>query len=194
MAGEADVRSLQQLETFLIQTEAFRTKLLKEVDSLHVELRRLTQWVEQDAVDYWSGELIRAQHVLVECQSTLTRCMSYVREDERRPCTEEKKRLRKAEQRRALCEQKLKLTRAAAAAWERNRTKGRAQVQRCQDLADADIATAIQRLRSQLETLHQYTALRSGANQSSTTAAQISQPSGPSAEPSEPKGAPPCDD
>ena len=98
MADQADVRSLDRLEEFRQQAEAFRTGLLKEIESLTLELRRLTQWLEQDVLGYWGDESSKAERRWAECRDNLSRCQSYVRIDEKRPCTEEKKRLRLAEQ------------------------------------------------------------------------------------------------
>lgn len=163
MADHADVRSLEQLQVFLEKTERFRAQLLKELENLQLELRRLTNWIESETPAYWTEQLQRAQRRLVECQDTLTRCMSYVREGERKPCSEEKKRLQRAQQRRAICEEKLRIARSAAGAWERQRTKGHAKVQRCRDLAETDLTVAIGHLREQLERLDAYAGLRSAA-------------------------------
>ena len=163
MATNADVRSLEQLEIFLGQMERFRTELLKQIENLEVELRRLTSWLEGDAVNYWMDELKKAQRKFSETQDALSRCMSYVRSEERRPCTEEKKRVLLAKRRREVCETKLKMVKAAAAHWERERTKNQARLERCRDMADADLLVALHHLRGQLEQLATYANLRSGA-------------------------------
>lgn len=161
MASNADVRSLERLQEFLERSEAFRVQLLKELENLRVELRRLTHWIEGEATSYWEEQVRKSQRHLMECQDALVRCMSYVRESERRPCTEEKKRLRRAEARRALCEQKLKLVRSAATFWEREITKVGAKLQRCSDLGEAEMMVAVHHLRAQIENLAAYASLQS---------------------------------
>ena len=173
MTTNADVRSLEHLELFLQQSQHFKGKLAKEIEALQVELRRLTNWIEVEASNYWKQQLTSAQRHLVECQDALTRCMSYVREDEKRPCTEIKKRLQKAQQRRALCEDKLRTVKAAAQAWERHLTKANAKVHRCRDLSETDMTVAINVLKSQIETLEKYSTLKAApvaANAPSSTA------------------------
>lgn len=163
MAQNADVRSLEQLEVFLEHAKHFRSQLIKEIENLQVELRRLTDWIETDAAGYWQQQLVKAQRQFVEAQDALTRCMSYVREEERRPCTEEKKRLKLAKDRRNLCEEKQKTARAAAAAWDRDRSKNQGKVQRCRDLAESDLTVAIHHLEGQIERLTEYASLRSSS-------------------------------
>lgn len=163
MKEKADVRSLEQLDSLLENAQRFRNHLLKELENLQVELRRLTSWIEVEAAEYWHQQMVQAQRQYSEAQDTLSRCMSYVRETERRPCTEEKKRLKIAEERKALCEEKLKTLRAAATAWERHRRKNHGKIQRCHDLADSDLVVANQYLQTQIEHLRAYAGLRSAA-------------------------------
>ncbi len=163
MADHADVRSLERLEAFHERCIHFRVQLLKEVENLQTELRRLTQWIDGEATNYWQEQLTGAGRRLVECQDALVRCMSYVREDERRPCSEEKKRVRRAQQRRTLCEQQLKTMRAASGAWEREITKANTKLQRCRDLSESDLLVAINHLAGQIERLREYASLKSPA-------------------------------
>ena len=169
MGNGANVQSLEQLERFSGQVVHLRTQLLKEIETLSLELRRLTTWIEQEAFQYWSNELTQSQRRLIECQQTLSRCMSYVRADEQRPCTEEKKRVRRAEERTNLCQQKLRVARAAATQWERERTKANAKIMRCRDLAESDLVVAQHQLRDQIERLRAYANLRSAAFTESAT-------------------------
>ncbi len=163
MADRADVRSLEQLEEFLRRTEAMRVGLLKEIEALGLELRRLSHWLSEEVIDYWRDELAKAQRRFAECRDNLSRCLSSVRADEQRPCTDEKKRLRIAEQRLELCQQKLRVSQAALTFWEAERNKQRSYIVRCRDLAEADLRVACAHLRGQIDTLHAYANLRSGA-------------------------------
>lgn len=169
MADQADVRSLDRLEQFHQQAETFRSGLLKEIENLQLELRRLSQWLEQDVIGYWSEEVTKAQRRFVECRDNLSRCQSYVRVDEKRPCTEEKKRLRLAEQRLELCQKQLRLSQAALTVWQTERSKQQAHIARCQDLAESDMRVACEHLRGQIERLLHYTQLRASPSPSSSS-------------------------
>jgi hypothetical protein len=163
MADKADVRSLEQLELFLEQISRFRQQLLAEIENLELELRRLSNWLGEEARGYWAEESVKAQRHLAECRDALTRCMSYVRAEERRPCTEEKKRFRKAQLRREMCEQKLRTVQAATSFWEAERNKTQSKLQRCRDLAESSMLVAMDTLRGQIERLRTYSSLRSTA-------------------------------
>jgi hypothetical protein len=161
MADKADVRSLAQIEAFWQQLAVFRTQLSAEIEALLMELRRLTNWLNNDVLGYWSDEVVKAERRWTECRDNLSRCMSYVREDERRPCTEEKKRLQIAEQRLELCQQKLKVTRSAILFWETERSKQQAKIAHCRDLAEGDLQVAYHVLADQVARLQNYANLRS---------------------------------
>ena len=169
MANQADMRSLERLERFLWELEHFRVQLMKEIEALDLELRRLRNWLEVDALGYWTDELTRARRVYVDAQKTLSRCMSYVRASEQRTCTEEKKRLLKSKLRLEVCEAKLKTVKAATGQWEREQAKNQARIERCRDMADAELLVAIHYLRGQCERLKVYANLRSGALSKTST-------------------------
>ena len=148
---------------FLDHCQLTRAKLLKELENLQLELQRLTSWLENDAARYWEGELRQAQRDWVECEQALLRCRSAVRASEQRPCTEQRKRLEQATERRTLCEQQVRFVREATLMWQREKTKIDAKIFRCRDLADSDLTVAINKLKEQLGRLEEYSNLRSGA-------------------------------
>ncbi len=161
--SSANVRSLERLEGFLDHCQTTRVKLLQELENLQIELQRLTSWLENDAARYWAGELQQAQRDWVECEQALLRCRSAVRANEQRPCTEQRKRLEQATERRTLCEHQVKFIRDASLMWQREKTKAEAKIFRCRDLADTDLTVAIHKLKEQLGRLEEYSTIRSGA-------------------------------
>lgn len=160
MADKAEVLSLAQLDAFQHHLTSFRSQLSREMETLLLELRRLTAWLTEDVLAYWSEERVKAERRWAECRDNLSRCMSYVREDERRPCTEEKKRFQLAERRLELCQQKLKVTQAAILFWETERNKQQAKISRCRDLAESELQVACHVLSEQVERLKTYANLR----------------------------------
>lgn len=163
MSSSANVRSLERLNGFLEHCQTTRVKLLKELENLQVELQRLTSWLENDAARYWEGELQQAQRYWVECEQALLRCRSAVRASEQKPCTEQRKRLELATERRTLCEHQVRFVREAQLMWQREKTKIDAKIYRCRDLADSELAVAINKLKEQLGRLEEYSTMRSGA-------------------------------
>lgn len=161
MSRQADVRSLERVQLFLYELQKFRGELIKEIETLETELRRLTTWIDRDANEYWATEFTRSQHAHSEAQQALSRCMSYVRAEERQPCTEQKKRVQVTKQRRELCEAKLRTAKAAAMHWEREKIKLQTKIDHCRDLADTELLNAVNQLKAQLGRLEEYANLRS---------------------------------
>ncbi len=163
MSSSANVRSLERLESFLEHCQRTRAQLLKELDDLQTEVQRLTAWLENDAERYWAGELKQAQRDWVDAEQALLRCRSVVRESDRRPCTEQRKRLEIATERRALCERQVRFVREACQMWEREVTKLDSKIFRARDLAQAELTVAVSKLKDQLGRLDEYSRIRSGA-------------------------------
>ncbi len=163
MSSSANVRSLERLEGFLEHCQRTRAQLLKELDSLQTEVQRLTAWLENDAERYWAGELKQAQRDWVDAEQALLRCRSVVRESDRRPCTEQRKRLEIATERRTLCERQVRFVREACQMWEREVTKLDSKIFRSRDLAQAELTVAVSKLKDQLGRLDEYSRMRSGA-------------------------------
>ncbi len=161
--SSAKVLSVEALQQFHIEMAQFRVGLLKELESLDLELRRLTQWIEVDAARYWDHENQLIRRKLSEYLSQLSRCMSYVREDERKPCTEEKKQVAKAKERANVCEQKLQVLKAASTHWEARRSRVRPKMQRARDMAESDLVVALNQLLRLTERLEAYRQVASGA-------------------------------
>ena len=167
--SSAKVLSLEALDLFHVDLQQFRTNLLKELEGLDLELRRLTRWLNTDAAQYWNAEHQQIRRRLSEHLQQLSRCMSYVREDERRPCTEEKKRVAVSKERVALCETKLAILKSAQSQWETRTTKCRTKLQRCRDMAESDLMVALGRLLTHIQTLEAYRQLVSDPGRPSGT-------------------------
>lgn len=161
MSG-AKVYSIELLEQFSSDLQKFRLDLLTELESLDLELRRLTVWVTHECRQYWQTEQQLASRRLSEFQQQLSRCMSYVRESERRPCTEEKKRVAWAKQRLQLCEQKLQAVQAAGNHWQAVVAKTVSKLQRCRDMAESDLLVARNQLEIIISQLQTYAQLTTG--------------------------------
>lgn len=161
--SNAKVLSVEALEEYYLYLRQFRTGMLKEMESLDLELRRLSYWVEVEAQRYWESENQLIRRKLSEYLLQLSRCMSYVRESERKPCTEEKKQVAKAKERAGLCESKIQIQKAAATHWESRKTKVRTKLQRSRDMAESELSVALNRLQKYLEQLEAYRQVASGA-------------------------------
>lgn len=172
--SSAKVLSLESLQQFYLDLQKFRTNLLREVENLELELRRLTNWVDVEASSYWQSENQLVRRRMSEFLQQLSRCMSYVREEERKPCTEEKKRVARAKERAELCDNKLRITKAASTQWEARANKVKTKLQRCRDMAESELLVALTRLQTHIERLESYSQLRTALPQSSLPASSSS--------------------
>jgi hypothetical protein len=159
--SNAKVQSIEAIQGFTDFLKTFRQSLSKELEALDLELRRVTGWVHEEAPNYWLQEQQTNARKLEEQLQQLSRCMSYVRKDEQKPCTEEKKRVAKSKERAQLCDSKIRLSKAASIHWESRTSKIVTKLRRCQDLAEADMQVAIGHLSRHLELLESYTRIRS---------------------------------
>lgn len=161
MSNSANVVSLQQLEELYQRILHYRATMEKELDTLMLESRRLDNWIQSEAPDYWMSQRATAARRLAECKDALTRCQSYVREEERRPCTDEKKRLQKAQQRSSLCDEMLHRCKAAQQHWQREQAKSRTKIQCLRDMVETDLMLAASSLQKDIDALHRYATVTS---------------------------------
>ena len=159
MSAGAEVRSLAQLHNLRERCGLCRAQTLKEAEALQAEMHKLTRWLEDEAATYWEHQRTLAGRWMKECQEALMRCQATVRADEKRPCTDERKRLERATQRRALCEQKMKAVGEARLLWQRQVVKLRGRLQATADMAESDLLGTIHKLSDIIATLERYTQL-----------------------------------
>lgn len=159
MSNSANVVSLQQLEHLHQRLLHYRATMEKELDTLMLESRRLDNWVQVEAPDYWLSQRTAAARRLAECKDALTRCQSYVREDEKRQCTDEKKRLQRAHERSSLCEEMLRRAKAAQQHWQREQAKSHTKIQCLRDMIETDLMLAASSLQKDIDALQRYAAV-----------------------------------
>lgn len=160
MSQDAQVMSVERLQELHAQLLRYRDEMNRELDNLKLELGRLDEWIGAGVPQYWMAELRTAKRKLSEFKDALSRCQSYVRENERRPCTEEKKRVEMATRRMRLCEEKLHRAKAAQRLWEQERAKSRTKVHRLENMIESDLVVAAADLQTDIDALAKYTAVR----------------------------------
>lgn len=161
MSDGADVRSLDQLVGLRERVAYTRAQTLQEAEALQVELQKLTRWIEEEALVYWQNEFVLSERLLNESRDALLRCEAAVRADEKRPCTDERKRVERAKARRGLCEPKLRAAREARLAWQKHVTLLRGRLQKIVDMADSDLQNTATQLADIIGTLQTYAQIRS---------------------------------
>lgn len=161
MSESAEVRSLAQLQCLRERVATCRAQTVKEAEATSSEIIKLTRWLDEEVSGYWRQQLTESERWLNECREALMRCQAAVRADEKRPCTDERKRVDKALARRNLCEAKLRASREAILEWQRQVVKLRGRLQSISDMADSDLMVTLNQLDKIIATLEAYTNLRS---------------------------------
>ncbi len=161
MSDTAEVRSLAQLQNLRERVANCRSQTIKEAEAAGAEIIKLTRWLEDEASGYWRQQLTQSERWLTECREALSRCQATVRADEKRPCTDERKRVEQATARRNLCEAKLRASRDALLEWQKQVVKLRGRLQNTADMAEADLMVTLNHLDKIIATLEAYTNLRS---------------------------------
>jgi hypothetical protein len=164
MSAGAEVRSLAQLQNLRERCALTRAQTLREAEVLLAELHKLTRWLDDEAARYWEEQRAAAERWMRECQEALMRCQATVRADEKRPCTDERKRLDRATQRRALCEAKMRAVREARLVWQRQVVKLRGRLQATADMAESQLLVTIHKLNDIIATLEAYAQIRAAPN------------------------------
>jgi hypothetical protein len=99
VAGEAHIESIEALKQLAQTLAKMREMTAREVEAIHIELRRLEFWLEEALPNYWDEQMRLANRRWVEARQTLSDCESKVRDDEQRSCSEHRKRLERAAER-----------------------------------------------------------------------------------------------
>lgn len=156
MSASAEVRSLAQLQNLRQRCEFCRAQTLKEAEALQAQMQKLTRWLDEEAAVYWENQRTLSVRRMKECQEALMRCQATVRADEKRPCTDERRRLERATLRHGLCEQRMKAVEEARTLWQRQVIKLRGRLQATADMAESDLLGTIHKLSDIIATLEAY--------------------------------------
>lgn len=165
MSTGADVRSLAQLKNLRERCMHSRVQTLKEAEGLQAELNKLSRWLVDEAAPYWQNQFVLSERRLNECRDALTRCQATVRADEKRPCSDERKRLEIAMTRRTLCEEKLRAVRDAGLVWQAQVVKLRGRLQHVGDMAEGHLMVTLYKLDEIIATLETYAQIQSPPKQ-----------------------------
>jgi len=152
----ADVRSLDQLQALRERCTLSRVQTLKEAEALQAELQKLTQWLEDEVANHWQQQNSLAERRWHECREALMRCEATVRASEKRPCTDERKRLELATARRQFCQQQLRVVREAQLLWQKQVVKIKGRLQHAVDQAEGDLLVTVHQLDEIVSTLAAY--------------------------------------
>lgn len=106
MSRPAQVHSVEALELFRTQLAKFEHQVQRALDSLSIELNRVTDWLSYDRPGYWKQQTKLADAAVLAAKLDLERCLIFPVAGEKPACREEKMVLKRARQRAELCRKK----------------------------------------------------------------------------------------
>ena len=154
--ADANVKSLESIEVFAESIGKLRHETRKQVDEIRQQLQRVTTWLEKELPEYWSNEKRMAETRWTEAREELLRCTAKSRAEDVTSCSVQRKMLRKATERLALCEERMRLIPKCLMQWNQFLQEIATDVRQVDDLAESTLLNAGTRLQSTLEALKKY--------------------------------------
>ncbi len=154
--GEANVKSLEAIESFVESIGKLRHDTRKQIDEIRQQLQRVTTWIEKELPEYWSNEKRIAETRWVEAREELLRCTAKSRAEDETSCSVQRKMLRKATERLALCEDRMRAIPRCLMQWNQFLQEIATDVRQVDDLGESTLLNAGTRLQATLETLKKY--------------------------------------
>jgi hypothetical protein len=154
--GEANVKSLEAIELFHDAIAKLRHDAGKQTDDIKQQLQRVTIWLEKELPEYWGNQKRIAETKWIEARQELLRCEAKSRSEDESSCSVQKLLLRKATERRKLCEERCASLPRLALEWNRYLVEITTQVRQLEDMTEARLVVAWNRLQAIVETLKKY--------------------------------------
>ncbi len=107
MSGPAQVRSVAALERFRASLVEYEKRTQTALDILTSELRRATNWIEEDRPNYWLKQEKNAADAVHQAKLDVERCLIFTTIGDQQPaCREERAALQEAKDRLDYCRDK----------------------------------------------------------------------------------------
>lgn len=106
MSQSAQVHSVAAIDRFRLALAEFEQRTTTALDTLMGEIRRASDWLDNDCPAYWLEQEKRAADGVHQAKLDLERCLIFPVAGEKPACREEKAALRAAHQRLDYCREK----------------------------------------------------------------------------------------
>lgn len=154
--ADAKVTSVEAVEQFGESLAKLRHDTGKQVDEIRQQLQRVASWLDKELPDYWNNEKRIAEVKWTEARQELLRCEAKSREEDKESCSMQKKMLRKATERRSLCEERARLVPRLAMEWNRFLQENSPTVRQVEDLSETTLLLAYNRIQETVAVLKKY--------------------------------------
>ena len=135
---------------------AFQADAQDGVTQLVLEVRRATDWLENDRVKYWADQYRKASEAMAQARNELERRQLTYGSEETPSCYEQKKALELAKRRLRLCEEKRKTVQRWIRTVHSELHEFEGQVARMNETLDMDLPRSVAALERMLAALEKY--------------------------------------
>ncbi len=159
----ANVRSTEAILAVRAAAVNLSEQIRLGLDEIDTELRRLLDWIEHERPGYWREQLRRSWDEVSQAKAELNRKLMYPVADERPACVEQRKALRRAEDRQAYCEGKAERLRHWVRDLQHELDEYHGRTNALKQLADIQGPAAVSALDRVLTSLAEYASGRATA-------------------------------
>ncbi|MEQ1828260.1 MAG: hypothetical protein ABL921_20035 [Pirellula sp.] len=156
--ADANVKSLEAIEVFLDAVAKLRHDTGMQADEIKQQLQRVSLWLEKELPEYWGNEKRIAEKKWIEARQELLRCQAKSRSEDESSCSVQQLLLRKATERRKLCEERVRMIPKYTLEWNQFLLEITSQIHQLEDLSETTLLGAWNKLGDILESLKKYAA------------------------------------
>lgn len=152
----ANVRDIDAIRDFRARLLHFAEELEAALQSLHLEVQRAFEWIDQERPYYWVNQSRRAYDQVASARTTYETCRMRTVAGHRSACIEEKVAYDRARRRLEHCQQQVEQVRKWAMKIHHDADEFRGRLASLRRLVDSDIPRAIASLDRTTTILEQY--------------------------------------
>ena len=164
MSESANVRAIAALHDFRSATIEFEESCRQAIAGISNQLHRVGEWIEQDRPLYWKNEIKRGFERVAAARSALQTCQLKQYGDFRPTCFEEREKLRAAQRRLRMSEEKAALIKPAAARTQRECDEYRGRAGQLETALISELPELLSLLEQMAAVLEEYAAIKSPAS------------------------------
>jgi len=152
----ANVRDIQAIREFRVKLLHFAEELEGALQSMHLELQRAFEWIEEDRPRYWSNQARRAYDTVASTRTAYQNCRMRTVAGHRSACIEEKVAYEKAQRRLEYCQEQVAQVRRWSIKIRHDADEFRGRMASLRRLLDAEIPQALAQLANTITILENY--------------------------------------
>lgn len=156
MSGPANIRSLAAIEEFRVALVEFEKRTQDALDTLSAQLRRATDWLDNDSPAYWQQQEKKAADAVHQAKLDLERCLIFPVGGEQPACREERAVLKEARDRLDFCREKRDLVRRWRGIFQHEVFEFQGRIGHLRRMLESDLPAARAKLQAIIRRIEGY--------------------------------------